>query len=166
MVQSVAEAEAAVAACRYPPRGIRGMAGTTRANQFGRVTDYFDRVEEETAILVQVETRAAVEVAVEIGQVEGVDGVFFGPADIATDLGHMAQPMHPEVWDLVKPVAQELIAAGVPVGTLVMDPDFARELVAEGFTFVACGSDVGLKWFRPWSMCNGGIRSMVRFGGW
>lgn len=144
MVQTVEEARLAVAAMRYPPRGVRGVSVSTRANGFGRIPDYFARVEEETATLIQLETRAAIALADQIGAVDGVDGVFFGPADIAADLGHMGQPLHPDVWALVRPAAARLIAAGVPVGTLVPDPAFARQLIAEGFTFVACGSDLGL----------------------
>lgn len=142
MVQNVAEAQAAVAATRYPPRGVRGVSGSTRANRFGRVSDYFTRVEAETAVLIQLETRAAAALAEEIGAVDGVDGVFFGPADIAADIGRLGQPMHEEVWELILAAARPLIAAGVPVGTLVLDADFARRLIAEeGFSFVACGTD-------------------------
>lgn len=144
MVQSVAEAQAAVAATRYPPRGIRGVAGTFRGNRFGRITDYFAEIENQTAVLIQLETRAAVENAIEIGTVEGVTGVFFGPADIGADIGHVGQPMHPEVWALIRPAARALMARGVPVGTLVSDPEFAATLLNEGFGFVACGSDAGL----------------------
>lgn len=144
MIQSVDEAKSAVAATRYPPSGIRGVSGTTRANQFGRVKDYFTRIENETAVLVQVETQTAVSIAAEIGSVEGVDGVFFGPADIAADIGLLGQPMHDDVWALIMPAAKTLMAKGIPVGTLVMDPIFARKLVEEGFSFVACGSDTGL----------------------
>lgn len=144
MIQSVDEARAAVAATRYPPNGIRGVSGTTRANKFGRVKDYFTRIDDETAVLLQVETKAAVSIATEIGSVDGVNGVFFGPADIAADIGLLGQPMHDDVWALVMPAAKALMAAGIPVGTLVMDPVFARKLVDEGFSFVACGSDTGL----------------------
>lgn len=144
MVQSVDEARAAVAACRYPPRGVRGVATTTRANKFGRVQDYYTEVENQTAILIQMETVAAVGMAEEMADVEGVDGIFFGPADIGADMGHVGQPMHPDVWALVRPVAQKLIAKGMPVGTLVSDPAFAAELLNTGFSFVACGSDAGL----------------------
>jgi 4-hydroxy-2-oxoheptanedioate aldolase len=144
MVQSTAEAEAAVAATRYPPRGIRGFAGSTRANAFGRAQGYLERVEDNTATIVQVETRAALNAAVDIAAVDGVDGVFFGPADIAADAGVHGQPLSDEVWDLVRPVAAQLIDSGVPVGTLVSNADFAGELFASGFTFVACGSDSGL----------------------
>lgn len=141
MVQTVAEAERAVASTRYPPHGIRGVSGCTRANNFGRMTDYFSRVDEETAVIVQVESRAAIEQVAQIGAVDGVDGVFFGPADIAADMGLLGQSMSPAVWDLIRPAAKTLIATGVRVGTLVFDTAFARNLIDEGFSFVACGSD-------------------------
>lgn len=144
MVQSVEEATRAVAATRYPPRGVRGVSGSTRANLFGRMTDYVNRVEDETAVLLQLETRAAVEQAEAIAAVDGVTGIFFGPADIAADLGKLGKPMDPEVWSLVRPVARRLIDKGVPVGTLVLDPAFATELLNDGFNFVACGTDTGL----------------------
>ena len=85
-----------------------------------------------------------IENAVEIGTVDGVTGVFFGPADIGADMGLLGNPAHPAIWDLIRPAADKLIAAGVPVGTLVSDPAFAADLLAKGFTFVACGSDAGL----------------------
>ncbi|MEM8538649.1 MAG: aldolase/citrate lyase family protein [Pseudomonadota bacterium] len=144
MVQSVEEAAAAVAASRYPPDGVRGVAGSVRANRFGRIADYHARAGDETAVIVQVETRAALEQALQIGQVPGVDGVFFGPADIAADLGLLGQPMHHAVWDAIRPAAQQLMAAGIPVGTLVNDAVFAAQLINEGFTFVACGTDTGI----------------------
>lgn len=144
MVQSPDEAAKAVAATRYPPAGLRGVGGATRATKYGRVTDYFVRAADETAVLVQVETRAALACADEIAAVDGVDGVFFGPADIAADLGLLGKPMAPEVWDTILPVAKRLMAAGVPVGTLVQDPAFAKSLLADGFTFVACGLDTTL----------------------
>ncbi|MFX0546715.1 HpcH/HpaI aldolase family protein [Roseovarius sp. S1116L3] len=144
LIQTVEEAERAVAATRYPPKGVRGFSGSTRANQFGRITDYPQRVEAETAVLLQVETRAAMERAEAIADVDGVDGIFFGPADIAADIGQLGNPMAPEVWELIRPCAQRLIEKGMPVGTLVMDPAFAAGLLKDGFTFVACGADSSL----------------------
>lgn len=144
MIGSVEEAEKAVAATRYPPGGMRGVSLATRANKFGRVTDYLDRVEQETAVLLQLETAAAVALATEIGAVDGVSGIFFGPADIAADIGMLGHPTAPEVWNLIRPAAKKLMDIGVPVGTLVFDPHFAAELLDDGFTFVACGSDTGL----------------------
>ncbi len=144
MVQSVDEARAAVAATRYPPRGVRGVSTTTRANAFGRRGDYFERAEDEMTVIVQIETRAALACADEIAAVDGVSGVFFGPADIGADLGLLGQPMAPEVWAAIRPVAQRLAGQGVAVGTLVGDLDFAGELLNAEFTFVACGQDAGL----------------------
>ena len=144
MVQTVDEARNAVASTRYPPRGIRGVSGMNRANRFGRITDYTTRIEDETAVLVQAETRAAVSRVEAMSEVDGVDGVFFGPSDIAADMGLLGQPMNQAVWDLILPAAKRLIARGVPVGTLVLDPAFAKRLIGEGFSFVACGSDAAL----------------------
>ena len=144
MIQSVEEAQKAVAATRYPPHGVRGVSGATRATKFGRITDYVARVEEETTVLLQLETRHAVEQAEAIADVDGIHGIFFGPGDIAADIGKVGKPMDAEVWALIKPAAQKLIAKGVPVATLVLDPAFATELLNEGFSFVACGTDASL----------------------
>jgi 4-hydroxy-2-oxoheptanedioate aldolase len=144
MVQTVEEARAAVAACRYPPRGVRGVAGTMRGNKFGRITDYYTEVESQTAILIQLETVAAVENAVDFAEIDGIDGIFFGPADIGADMGILGKPMDPEIWKLIRPAARKLMDRGMPVGTLVSDANFAAELLNDGFSFVACGSDAGL----------------------
>ncbi len=144
MINSVDEAKQAVAATRYPPHGIRGFSASTRANRYGRTPDYIDRIEHETAVIVQIESKAALAVADDIAAVDGVDGVFFGPADIAADIGLIGQPLNAAVWDVIRPVAKRLIASGVPVGTLVADAQFAAELINDGFNFVACGSDIGL----------------------
>ncbi len=144
MVQSVEEARAAVAACRYPPRGSRGVGGTMRANKFGRITDYYDEVENQTAILIQLETLQAVEKAVEFAEVDGIDGIFFGPADIGADMGILGDPAHPDIWARIRPAARKLMERGMPVGTLVSDPDFAADLLNDGFSYVACGSDAGI----------------------
>lgn len=144
MIQNEEQAQSAVAATRYPPNGVRGVAGSTRATKFGRISNYVSQVESETTVLLQIETREALGNAEAIANVEGVHGVFFGPGDIAADIGKVGKPMDPEVWQLIKPIAQKLIAKGVPVGTLVLDAAFATELLNEGFTFVACGTDSSL----------------------
>jgi len=144
MVQNAEEADAAVAATRYPPKGIRGFGGTTRATGFGRDNDYTTNVDDNTAVLVQVESLQALENVEAIASVDGVDGVFFGPADIAADMGYLGQAMHDVVWAKILPAAMRLISRKIPVGTLVRDVAFARRLLGAGFTFVACGSDAGL----------------------
>ena len=144
MIQTVEEAELAVASTRYPPNGIRGVAGSTRATKFGRVSDYIAQIENETTVILQLETADAVGRAGDIAAVDGVSGIFFGPGDIAADIGKTGNPMDSDVWSLIRPMAQKLIAKGIPVGTLVLDAGFAAELMNEGFTFVACGTDTGL----------------------
>src|SRR5262249_61073199 len=88
MVQSADEARRAVAATRYPPKGIRGVAGLSRATRYGRVPDYFGRADQEICVLVQVETRKAVAAIEEIAGVDGIDGIFIGPADLPPAFGY------------------------------------------------------------------------------
>jgi 4-hydroxy-2-oxoheptanedioate aldolase len=144
MVQSVEEAVQAVASCRYPPNGIRGVSGMQRGNRFGRMNDYVQRVEQETCVILQLETRHALSLARDIASLEGVDGIFFGPADIAADFGLVGQPEAPQVWDAIYEAAQIVREAGKPVGTLVGNPQMAIELLNSGFSFVACGTDASL----------------------
>lgn len=144
MVQSVEEARAAVAATRYPPAGIRGVAGSIRASQFGRVRDYHTQANDNIGVIIQAETVSAVENAAQMGAVAGVEGVFFGPADIGADMGLLGQGGTDQVWDLIRKAGAELRTQGIRTGTLATDPDLAAELLAEGFEFVACGLDTDL----------------------
>ncbi|MEM8869277.1 MAG: aldolase/citrate lyase family protein [Pseudomonadota bacterium] len=144
MVQTVAEAESAVAACRYPPKGTRGVSISQRGNRFGRDQDYFAQVEHQTCVLVQAETLEALDRVEEIAAVDGVDGVFFGPADIAASMGKMGQIKDPELWDRIFAAARKVQAIGKPVGTLVGGAEQAKQVLDEGFLFVAVGSDLRL----------------------
>lgn len=143
-VQSVDEAKAAVAAIRYPPAGVRGVAGTTRAARFGRATDYGRRAEEEICLLLQVETAEAMTQLEAIAGVEGVDGVFIGPGDLAASMGFVGQPNHPQVRAAILDAITRLGAIGKPAGILTADQAFARTCLEAGALFVAVGSDVGL----------------------
>lgn len=160
MIETVQDAEKAVSATRYPPRGIRGVAAGARASGYGRMSDYFQRVEEETALILQVETRSALALSKQIGTVDGVDGVFFGPADISADIGMLGQPLAPAVWEAIWASAQPLIDANIPVGTLVSDPEFAIDLFNRGFSFVAVGTDAGLL-ARGADALRAGIRDAI-----
>ncbi len=144
MIQSVEEAQAAVSATRYPPHGKRGVSMSQRGNRFGRIKDYFERVEEETCVIVQIETEEALSRVGEIAQVDGVDGVFFGPADLAADMGMLGQIASQELWARISEGARTARKAGAPAGTLVGDPGKALELLGADFAFVACSSDVNL----------------------
>lgn len=143
-VQNAEEARLAVAATRYPPRGIRGVSVAPRANLYGRVADYHRAAHESTCVLVQVETRAALGEIQAIASVDGVDGIFIGPSDLAADFGHLANPRHPEVQMAIADGCARIRAAGVAAGILTADRDEAVRYLESGFTFVAVGSDVGI----------------------
>jgi 2-keto-3-deoxy-L-rhamnonate aldolase RhmA len=143
-VQSAEEARRAVAATRYPPAGIRGFAGTTRANFYGRVPDYPKRAAEEICILVQAETRKAVGELEQIAAVDGVDGVFIGPADLAADMGHIGNTQHPDVQGAILEAGARIKRAGKAPGFLSLREDETRKVLAAGFVFVAVGTDVSL----------------------
>ena len=141
-VQNAAEAARAVAATRYPPAGVRGVTGSGRAARYGRVRDYARRAHEELCVLVQVETRQALDALEEIAGVAGVDGVFIGPADLAASMGFVGQPGHAEVQAAIRDAVERLKAAGRPAGILTASPDEARRYIDWGFAFVAVGIDL------------------------
>ena len=140
-VQTVEEAEAAVAAVRYPLRGIRGVAGVTRASRYGRVADYTARAEEELCLLVQIETRLGLDNLEKIACIDGVDGVFIGPADLAAGLGHLGQQGHSEVQSAIQDAIKRIRACGKPAGILTPDEATARKYIEWGTTFTAVGLD-------------------------
>src|SRR6185312_5674830 len=143
-VQSAEEARRAVAATRYPPHGIRGFAGRTRANRYGRVPDYAKRAASEICVLVQCETRRAVADIAGIAAVEGIDGIFIGPADLAADMGHLADTQHAEVQAAILDAGKRIRAAGKAPGFLSFREEETRRVVDGGFLFVAVNTDVAL----------------------
>ena len=143
-VQNAEEAKRAVAAVRYPPAGIRGVAASTRANHYGRVNNYLKLADSEICLLVQVETRSALGELEAIAKVEGVDGVFIGPSDLAASLGHIGNPAHAEVQAALEDAVKRLKAVGKPAGILTLNEDEAKRYIQWGYTFVAVGSDIGL----------------------
>jgi len=143
-VQNAEEARKAVAAARYPPLGIRGVAVVPRANDYGRVRDYHRNAHLETCILVQLETRAALKEVEAIAAVEGIDGMFIGPSDLAADFGQLANNKHPDVQAAIRDAVQRIRSAGKSAGTLSGNLDDVEMLFEMGFNFTAAGSDVGL----------------------
>jgi 4-hydroxy-2-oxoheptanedioate aldolase len=143
-VQNVDEARRAVAATRYPPAGVRGVTGSGRAARYGRVKDYLKKADSEICVLVQVETRAALDQLEAIAAVPGVDGVFIGPSDLAASLGHIGNPAHPEVQAALEDAARRLTAVGKPAGILTVNEDEAKRYIDWGYLFVAVGVDVNL----------------------
>jgi 4-hydroxy-2-oxoheptanedioate aldolase len=140
-VQSEEEARAAVEAVRFPPRGVRGVAGMTRATRFGRVDDYAKRADGELCLLVQVETRAGLDALEAITRCDGVDGVFIGPADLAAGLGHLGEIGHPEVQSAIREGIARIRACGKAAGILATDEPSARRYIEWGTTFTAVGMD-------------------------
>ncbi|HWW46650.1 MAG TPA: HpcH/HpaI aldolase/citrate lyase family protein [Xanthobacteraceae bacterium] len=143
-VQNAEEAARAVAACRYPPKGIRGITTGSRAARYGRVKNYLATADQEIAVLVQVETLAAIEQLASIAAADGVDGVFIGPSDLSASMGHIGNPQHPDVQKVIKDALGVITAAGKAAGILsTVDAD-TRRYIEWGYHFVAAGTDLGL----------------------
>jgi 4-hydroxy-2-oxoheptanedioate aldolase len=143
-VSTAAEAEAAVAAMRYPPRGIRGVAKLTRSTGFGLTfDDYFAHAHEWLVTLTQIETAPAVANAAAIAALDGVDVLFIGPMDLTTSLGIPGQYEHPQAVEAFRHVAGVARAAGKAAGILLTNPAHVTMCRELGYTFIALGSDGG-----------------------
>ena len=143
-VQNAEEARRAVAATRYPPEGVRGMAGMSRGSRFGTNPNHYKSANQQIGVIVQLETPAAVAQLEAIGAVEGVDAIFLGPADLSGAMGHVGNLTHPEVMEVMSRAAQRCKAIGKPVGTVGGTPEVVAQYRAAGYTFVAIASDLGL----------------------
>jgi len=140
-VQSADEAQQAVDAMRYAPRGVRGVGGAVRATRFGRVADYMRLCEDELCLLVQVESQQALDNLELIAGVDGVDGVFIGPADLAASLGHPGNPGHPQVQQAVEDAIARIRACGKAPGVLTADEKLSQRYIELGTLFTAIGID-------------------------
>jgi 4-hydroxy-2-oxoheptanedioate aldolase len=143
-VQNAEEARRAVAAVRYPPAGVRGVGGTTRATRFGRVEDYARRAHQEICLLVQTETREALNEIEAIAAVDGVDGIFIGPADLHASLGYPGETANPAVLPMIDEALARIRKAGKAPGVLMADNVLAQRFIDAGCLFTAVGADVGL----------------------
>lgn len=143
-VQNADEARRAVAATRYPPEGVRGVAGTHRASRFGLVDDYLKRAGSEICVIVQIETLAAFERLDEIAGVPGVDSIFIGPADLSASMGFLGEAGHRDVQDKLAAGARRCRELGKPCGIVGANPDMVRKFLDYGFSWVAMGSDMSL----------------------
>jgi len=140
-VQNTQEARDAVAATRYPPEGVRGVAGGSRASNFGRNKDYLHQSNDAVTVIVQVETAEALADIESIAQVPGVDGVFIGPADLSASMGHLGDMEHADVQAAIQDAASRLAAVDVPSCTLAFDPVVAERYLGYGYQMVCVGSD-------------------------
>jgi 4-hydroxy-2-oxoheptanedioate aldolase len=145
MVETAEQAAALVAAVRYPPHGIRGVgAAVARASGFDRRSDYMSQADAEVCLLVQIETRRGLENLDAIAAIDGVDGLFIGPADLSASLGHPGDPTAPAVQAAIDDAIRRIVASGKAAGILMGDEALARRAIAAGACFVAVGTDVGL----------------------
>jgi 2-keto-3-deoxy-L-rhamnonate aldolase RhmA len=146
MVDSVADAEAVVAACYYPTRGRRGLAtGGIRASSFGHDTKgYFDSIPVRQMVIAQIETLGGLDAVEKIAAVDGVDMLFVGPNDLSTSLGHLGQGDHPTVRSAIDRIIAAAKAKGKWLGTVPTKERDAKALFALGFDLVISGSDVAL----------------------
>jgi 4-hydroxy-2-oxoheptanedioate aldolase len=145
MVDSAAEARELVRATRYPPRGVRGVgSGLARSSRWNAFPNYLREADDGVCLLVQVETVAALEQLDEIAAVEGVDGVFIGPADLSASMGHLGNPGHADVRQSIDGAIGRILAAGKAPGILAVDEALARHYIGLGARFVAVGVETTL----------------------
>jgi 4-hydroxy-2-oxoheptanedioate aldolase len=143
MVETAQQAERIVRGMRYPPDGHRGMAGA-RGNRWGRLPNYGKEANAQVCLLVQVETQAGLDNLEAIAAVEGVDGVFVGPADLSASLGHVGNPTHPDMQAAIDGAIGRIVKSGKAAGILTTDDALARRYLGLGATFVAVGLDNNL----------------------
>jgi 2-dehydro-3-deoxyglucarate aldolase len=143
-VESAEEAQQAVAATRYPPAGVRGVSVAQRHNRYGTVPDYLTAVNESIAVMVQIESARGLAAVDSIAAVDGVDGIFVGPSDLAAALGHLGNAAHPEVQQAIHHLFDRAQAHGKASGILAPVDADARRYLEWGADFVAVGSDLGL----------------------
>lgn len=145
MIESAEQAREVVRSVNYPPKGVRGVgAALARASDYNGIGDYLHTANDEICLLLQVESRAGLAALDEILALDGVDGVFIGPADLAADMGHLGQPGAPEVQSAVADALTRIRAAGCAAGILTSDRALAQGYAEMGVEFLAVGSDVGV----------------------
>jgi 4-hydroxy-2-oxoheptanedioate aldolase len=145
MVETADQARLLVSAVRYPPQGIRGVGSAlARASRWNGIAGYLDDADAQICLLVQIETRRGLENIEAIAAVEGVDGLFIGPADLSASLGHRGHPEHPEAQAAIADAIRRILATGKAAGILARDEKLSRQYLAAGCSFVAVGADTTL----------------------
>jgi len=142
MVNTPEQARELVKAVRYPPQGLRGLGtSVARAAGWNQIPGYAAAANDEICLIVQAETPQALENLDDILQVDGVDGVFFGPSDLCASMGHLGNPGHPEVVEAISKGLSQIKASGKHAGVFCMDPELARDYARHGATFMAVATD-------------------------
>lgn len=141
-VNTKEDAQAAVRACKYPPQGVRGIAGSPRAAGYGQnIMNYLTRANDEIFVMTAVETPEAVSNLDAILTVEGLDGIFIGPMDLSTSLGHFASPNKPEVQQVIAGIEKKVLASGKALATISGSWQQALELYQRGYQLVLLMAD-------------------------
>ncbi|PLR45742.1 2-dehydro-3-deoxyglucarate aldolase [Chimaeribacter arupi] len=153
-VETAEQARNAVAATRYPPAGIRGVSVSHRSNNYGLVPEYFTSINDNIAVMVQIESQPGIDNIDEIAAVDGIDGLFVGPSDLAATLGYLGQANHPEVQAAIRHIFDRARAHGKPSGILAPVEADARRYLEMGATFVAVGSDLGIFRAATVALCD------------
>lgn len=153
-VESAEDAQRAVASVMYPPRGIRGVSVSHRSNCYGTVPDYFQKVNDNITVLVQIESQQGVDNIDAIAATDGVDGIFVGPGDLSAALGYLGNPSHPDVQQCIQHIFARAKAHGKPSGILAPVEADARRYLEWGATFVAVGSDLGIFRTATQKLCD------------
>ena len=145
MVESGAQAQELVDAVTYPPHGVRGVGSAlARASDFAAIGDYLTTARDEICLLAQVENQKGMAALDDILAVEGLDGVFIGPSDLAADMGFIGKAGQPEVKAAVLMAIERIVAAGKAAGILTLDQELQEQCRARGATFIATEIDVTL----------------------
>ena len=144
MVGSAEQARSLVAATRFPPTGIRGVAGMTRASGFGGRAGYLAEAHKDICLILQIENRAGLEAIAEIAAIDGVDALFIGPSDLAGSLGHLGDPGHAEIQEAISRAIKATKNAGKAVGIFAMSVETARQYAENGVCMISVGTDIGM----------------------
>lgn len=143
-VQNADEAAAAVAATRYPPKGIRGVSAYQRNNGYGRVERYFELIDDNIAVVVQIETKEAIAQIEAIARTPGLDAIFVGPGDLAASHGRLGEIRHEDVQAAIRLIGEKAAKAGIAAGIVAGNAEDAKRYLGWGFTFMTVGSDIAL----------------------
>ena len=145
MVETAAQTRELVRACRYPPEGTRGVGyGVARVSDFGEMENYGPTADAQICLLVQVESKTGLENLDEILAVDGVDGVFIGPADLSASLGYLGQIAHPDMQKTILSALRQISDSGKAAGILTTDEDMIEASLDAGARFVAVAMDIAL----------------------
>ncbi len=143
-VQTVEEARLAVAATRYPPHGIRGYSGSTRANRYGRDKGYNASYADDICVIIQIESPQSAANIAEFGKIDGLDAMLIGANDLAANMGHLGNTAHPDVVAAFDKAAAAIMATGKAAGFQFFDREIARRLIGRGMTLAAVSGDINV----------------------